>query len=52
MLLKGFSLSRTTDGYTGSGKEFVNAFNDIKFSIEVEYGPEEKIDWLLVHNAG
>ncbi len=51
-MIKNFFHFRTTDGYIGSGEEFVVAFNEIRSSIVEKYGPDEPIDWLIIHNAG
>lgn len=40
------------NSYSGKGIEFVQEFKEIHRDIKSVYGPDEMIDWNLVHNAG
>merc|ERR1719367_467426 len=38
--------------YCGIGREYIQEFQIIKKEIKAIYGPNEKIDWNIIHNAG
>ena len=47
-----FIHSRSEEGYTGIGSEFVPSFTEIRKSITDAYGTDSEVDWTIVHNAG
>ena len=38
--------------YSGIGEEYVNEFEAIRKDIKSHYGPNEFIDWSMIHDAG